>query len=569
MIARDKLRGAMTPRPLRILGAIITLVVSPTLFAQTTGGSLGGRVTDEKKSPLATVLITATHAATGLSRSVTTASDGRYIFPWLPTGSYQLLAESAGFASITVRKIDLYLGTQRHVDVRMRRTDEEEQVTITAPLRMVESTPAISTTVIRDFFFEVPLRERNALELAMLAPFAGPQSVASPAEVLFGGATTTLEVPLDAIEQMAVTPRQYKVEYQRSSGGVILLAPRLGSNEYEGAVAAFYRNRTERWQWSAAAGGPIVEDRSHFFAAIDGDRPQRGLATASVDLSPAHFVEADLLAQRFHGTGTSAQARNFWLARHDVWNEFVAKSARGGGEIRESLAGSIESSGRIRHDWRTGAELHEGGDNAYFFQDELIAGKLALTGGIRYDSSDDRGRVSSRVGWIYDVNGSGRNLLRGGYGQYIEPDSADASIGYSWQTNAWVAVNVDLLHSDRRNLSDRNALAVSGHVQFSPFLTVAGSYTFSRLHEPGDFASHVAGVAGTIHLPGGFWISGLGSHRSSVNDASPLTFLDLRGAKSFELPGERGIDAMVDVFNVLDRSGQPRRSAQLGLRVNF
>ncbi len=548
----------------------MSLLVPLFATAQTTGGGLVGRASDERDRPLAAVEVTATHVATGWSRTLKTASDGRYRFPSLPTGSYEILAERHGYTSVAVRKIDVLLGVARRVDVRMRQVAEDEQVTVTAPVRVVESAPPIGIVVRREIIADVPLRARIIGEFGALSPLAGSRLINPLAETILNGATAASDVPLDAIEEINATTRQYPAEVGRTSGGVLLVAPRVGRNEFEGDAFGLYRTRRRTSQWGVAAGGPIAKDVSHFFAAIDGDSDdgQRLFATANVDLSSRHFVEGDYAAAR-DGSG-GALARDLWLARESVWNELVLHAASGANEIRDSLAGSIAGP-VVRHDWTVGGLALQNGGNSFFAQDQVIVGKLAVNAGVRYDRWRNTSGFSPRVGLTYDVNGSGRNLVRASYGRYLNPDESDASLGYSWQVNPWVALNVDALHSKPANERTHNAVAVSGFVQFSTYLSLTGSYTYSNGVVANDLARHSAAVAGTLHLPAGFWLAGIGRYRSAPGVADQPAGTDLRGAKTFTFD-RYAVDVLFDVFNAFaqrSRTFNDRRAEQLGLRVNF
>ncbi len=550
----------------RALFPFLTLVVTVVAAAQTTGGSIIGRASDERDQPMHRVEITATHTATGLTRTLKTGSDGRYRFPDLPTGSYELVAEQHGYATVSVRKVDVLLGVPRRVDVRMRKVAEDEQVTVTAPVRVVESAPPIGIVVRREIIENVPLRVRNVEEFAALAPLADPRLVNPLAEIVLDGATSTTDIPLDAVDQINATTRQYPAEYGRTSGGVLLIATRSGGNEVNGNAFGLFRDRTHDWQWGATAGGPIVKDVAHFFAAADSSPSdvQRLFANANGDLSSRHFLTGDYAAAK--SNSGSLLARDLWLAHETLWNELVVRGASGSNEVRDSIAGSIAGP-IVRHDWTAGGMALEHGGTSWFAQDQIIAGKLAVNAGLRYDRFTDEHAISPRFGFTYDVNGSGRNLIRASYGRYLNPNQTNASLGYSWQVNPWVAVNADLLHV----LGANDAVAVSGLVQFSTYLSFTGSYTYSNRDASRDIARHSAAVAGTVHLPGGFWLSGIGRYRSAITASNRLAGTDIRAAKTFSFD-RWGLDVLADGFNVFaQRAGayNGRRTGQLGIRVNF
>src|SRR5205823_2256067 len=149
----------------------------------------------------------------------------------------------------------------------------------------------------------------------------------------------------------------------------------------------------------------------------------RGYATANADLASRHYVDAAYSNRRDNFT-----ARDLWLVHDRFSNDVVARAASDGKEIRETIAGIVASE-TVGHDWTAGVAALENHGISYFAQDAVIFRKTVLNIGVRYNS--DVG-ASPRIGWTYDVNGSGRNLLRASFGKYRGPDSSDASLGYSW-----------------------------------------------------------------------------------------------------------------------------------------
>lgn len=559
------------PRPF-FATLLALLVLTAAANGQTTGGAVIGRVSDEHDRFMPGVAITVTRARTGLTRTIKTGLDGRYRFPDLPAGLYELMAEEHGYATVSVRKIDVILGVPRRVDVRMRQVAEDEQVTVTAPVRVVESAPPIGIVVPREIIANVPLRVRDVGEFAALAPLADPRLVHPLAETILDGTTATTDLPLDAVEQINATTRQYPAEYGRTSGGVLLVASRNGQDEFAGDAFGLFRDRSHDWQWGASAGGPLAKDVAHFFVAADRSPSavQRMFATANGDVSSRHFISGDYAAAK--NNSGSVLARDLWLAHETVWNQLVLRGASNANELRDSVAGSFAGP-IVRHDWTAGGMALEHGGTSWFAQDQIIAGKVAVNAGLRYDRFTNLHAISPRFGVTYDINGSGRNLIRGSFGRYLNPKETDTSLGYSWQVNPWVALNVDALHSAAagRRVDPNDAIAVSGFVQFSSYVSFTGSYTYSERVVATNLARHSAVVAGTVHLPAGFWLSGIGRYRSAVIDAERLSGTDVRVAKTFAFD-RWGFDVLVDVFNVFaQRAGvvNDRRAGQLGLRVNF
>jgi hypothetical protein len=93
-------------------------------------------------------------------------------------------------------------------------------------------------------------------------------------------------LPLDALEEFRVVSNNYAAEYGHSTGGVVLLTTRSGTNQYHGSVFEYLRNNAldarnffagstpplRLNQFGGALGGPIRKDKTHFFASWEGTK---------------------------------------------------------------------------------------------------------------------------------------------------------------------------------------------------------------------------------------------------------------------------------------------------------
>src|ERR1700731_1614084 len=88
----------MTNHRLSIL-LVLFLTASLPVAAQSTTGSLGGKVVDQSGAVVPDAAVQVENSQTGVSRSVKTNSDGQFIFPTLQVGKYVLRVEKVGFSS--------------------------------------------------------------------------------------------------------------------------------------------------------------------------------------------------------------------------------------------------------------------------------------------------------------------------------------------------------------------------------------------------------------------------------------------------------------------------------------
>src|SRR6058998_237464 len=98
-------------------------------YPQTPSATLLGTVADASGAVLPGVSVTVENVATGITTTVTTNSEGHFVLPNLPPGSYKLIAQLQGFATAEIPHLDLQVNQSREVSVRLRIGQLSETVT--------------------------------------------------------------------------------------------------------------------------------------------------------------------------------------------------------------------------------------------------------------------------------------------------------------------------------------------------------------------------------------------------------------------------------------------------------
>jgi hypothetical protein len=300
-----------------LLPLVLILTLIPQLsFAQTQGAALAGRVTDETGGALPGVTVTATNNATGFTRSVVTAADGAYRFPSLPPGTYTVIGDLSGFASVSTRNVELNISTERELNIGLKQAAVKEQITVTAQAPLVETTPAVGMVVSQREMENLPLNGRQFANLGSLAPGTTLSVNSDPTKpgqltiALNGGSGRNVNFIVDggdntddtiggalqnynieAVQEFNIQTQQYKAEYGRTTGGILTVVTKTGTNNFMGSAYEFYRDKSlnsiseaernagggkspyRRDQYGASFGGPIIKDRAHFF--VTGERTDR------------------------------------------------------------------------------------------------------------------------------------------------------------------------------------------------------------------------------------------------------------------------------------------------------
>lgn len=124
----------------RLVSLVAMLLLLPALAdAQIEQGRITGTVTDAQGAILPGATVTAKSPALMGTRSVVSESDGRYLFPALPSGTYTLTYELAGFRTIVREGIVLRVGTTLTVDMQLQLASLQESVTVTGMSPIVDT----------------------------------------------------------------------------------------------------------------------------------------------------------------------------------------------------------------------------------------------------------------------------------------------------------------------------------------------------------------------------------------------------------------------------------------------
>src|SRR5436190_9349080 len=97
----------------------LLLLAGSLAFAQLTGGSMTGTVTDANGGVVGKAKVTATHVASRRAFETTTTSEGLYVLPSLEVGAYNVTIEVAGFKKLTLNGIVIAVGVRTVADAKL------------------------------------------------------------------------------------------------------------------------------------------------------------------------------------------------------------------------------------------------------------------------------------------------------------------------------------------------------------------------------------------------------------------------------------------------------------------
>jgi Carboxypeptidase regulatory-like domain len=308
-----------------VLKAIFILIVLSVFgFAQAGTSSITGNVSDATGSALPGVGISAINQDTGARLETVSNETGAYRFATLPPGPYRVEAELPGFNRLTRGPVTLSVSQTLALDLQLQVGQVNETVNVTEAAPLLESqTSDVGQTVDQQMLIALPLPNRAASSLASLAPgVVMIDTGAGTAEnypvfsvaggrarnqnfTLDGGNVSNAvgltrpqqltSLPVDAMQEFKVIANNYSAEYGHTTGGVITMATRSGTNHFHGSVFESLQNDlfnarnvfslkrapVRLNQYGGTVGGPIQKDKTHFFATWEETRQLTSFDTAS------------------------------------------------------------------------------------------------------------------------------------------------------------------------------------------------------------------------------------------------------------------------------------------------
>ena len=310
----------------------VILFVSTSLCAaqqNVTSGTLSGRVEDARGAVVNGAHLTAIHLETNQQLKTTSDHEGRYRFPYLRTGAYELRIDAQGFSSIT-RQLTVSVGQALDLPIKLEVAGVSAQVNIDSDVPIVETVRTqITETITPGEINELPLNGRNYLDLALLIPGVSPTNTGSnqrfaetsavPGQgisiagqrnlynsfILDGVSANDDAADLtgtyyseEVIDQFQVVTSGGIAEFGRASGGVVNILTKSGTNDLRGSLYGFFRNQRfdarnplaptkdllTQAQYGGTVSGPLRRERTFFFSNVEQTRRNY---SAVVTISPA------------------------------------------------------------------------------------------------------------------------------------------------------------------------------------------------------------------------------------------------------------------------------------------
>jgi hypothetical protein len=312
-----------------LLTAIVAALWLPAAgFAQFDAATVLGTVRDSSGGVVPGATVTLNNMGTGITASAVSDESGSYQFLNVRIGTYTVRAELQGFSAAVAENVAITVNARQRVDLTLKVGDIGETVVVTGAAKLLETESSDRGQIIaKEQIINLPLNGRAYADLALLSPGVRRSAIADSRDASFnvnglrsavnsfildgvdnnsygtsnqGFSNQLVQVSPDAVEQFKVQTNNFSAEFGRTGGAVINVSMRSGTNAFRGTVWEFHRNdalnavgffkptrgvkpQLLRNQFGFVFGGPVVRNRTFFFADYEGFRQiSRTLTFASV-----------------------------------------------------------------------------------------------------------------------------------------------------------------------------------------------------------------------------------------------------------------------------------------------
>ena len=311
--------SALIKRHLLVV-ALGLLAWTTRVQAQVTTGGISGQVVDSNGAPVADATVEVLNSETGLRRTVGVNQRGNYtVLGLTPGGPYRVTIRAIGHTPVIRDGVRVPLSQTVRTDVTLARQAvqvEELVVVADAAAEFGPSRQGTQTTINDTLLRRLPTLDRDFTDFVKLTPqvqvregeggitAAGQNNRFNTIQVdgatvndrfglgrtgQAGGQADGRSVGLDAVKEYQVLLSPYDVRQGNFTGALINAVTKSGTNRFSGSVFGYHRNENwtgypvsqsdfSNWQFGGSLGGPIQQDRIHFFANFERRSEQRPAA---------------------------------------------------------------------------------------------------------------------------------------------------------------------------------------------------------------------------------------------------------------------------------------------------
>ena len=310
--------------------ALAALSCTPAFVLAQSTSTLSGTVKDPSGAVLPGAQVVIHNLGTGVDRTVVSDGAGQYVAPSLPPGDYSVRVTANGFSAYSVPRLTLQVDVKTSLDAALAPASAGETIEVESATPLIESESiTVGQVIDRQTVQEVPLNGRHFLDLTVLtaggvtAPANG--SLTAPSRGLGANSFVTagnredsvnfqingvnlndlvqnqitFQPSINTTAEFKINNQTFSAEYGRSSGSIVNVSTRSGTNAFHGEAFEYVRNEAldarnyfnqagvqrqapfKRHNFGGALGGPLWKDHTFFFVSYEGLRQAQGLTINS------------------------------------------------------------------------------------------------------------------------------------------------------------------------------------------------------------------------------------------------------------------------------------------------
>ncbi len=291
-----------------VVAALLLTFASVASAQELQSGAIRGRVVDDSGQPLPGVSITISGPALIGKVTAVTNAEGQFRAPSLTPGAgYEIKAELSGFETTVQTGIIINLGKTISIEIKMKASTIQQEVTITAPTPTVDVVKSsTSKTITSDVLASLPL-PRDVRSLLTITPGSVGGSVHGDgrgevgavmdgiqmSEPDVGGVAFGYDVGIawDMVEEAEIVTAGATAQFYDSTSGLTNLLMKSGGNKFSGEASIYYTDKSlsqihlpepdlqalnlakpsipvYAFDTALALGGPVIKDRLWFMGEI-------------------------------------------------------------------------------------------------------------------------------------------------------------------------------------------------------------------------------------------------------------------------------------------------------------
>jgi hypothetical protein len=363
---------------------VLLLALAPAVSAQDYRGKVQGEVADINGAAIPGAHVVLHNDATGVDVTRETNDSGRFIFDFVDPGTYTVTVEQTGFKKSEQKNVIVQQRGDVTADIKLEAGGVSEVVTVEAPPVQVEFNSSNNALTIESKVIDqLPIRGRNPYNVSTLDPTVSPGTGSTSNEnrpyhhayandIDAGGGTqrandvlldgvpltssykTSYTPSMDAVQEVTFQKNAVDSEYGYSSGGVVVLNMKAGTNTWHGTAIA--NGRSPRFNafndpttvrrggdeknfrgtnlkiYGGTIGGPIMKNKLFSFTSYEH----------WTDVSPLSFILT--LPTALERQGDFSQSA---LSNGAVRNIFDPLTSTGTSGTRTQFAGNRIPAARI------------------------------------------------------------------------------------------------------------------------------------------------------------------------------------------------------------------------------